>query len=162
MITKTECLGLLFELKDLGVECSSQIQHLLSLPEPDINTIKFINDNKELNVRKFYEKLRKSYNKKKSNLYINLVKEPSATTNPKDILCTLASLQLQILLFNKTIDDTNFLQNMRFDEISTVLLNYYRTKDIIPCQKLLGFVKSDLKVLEEISAGNNVIGEDDK
>ena len=73
MITKTECLGLLFELKDLGVECSSQIQHLLSLPEPDINTIKFINDNKELNVRKFYEKLRKSYNKKKSNLYINYI-----------------------------------------------------------------------------------------
>lgn len=151
MITKTECLGLLFELKDLGIDCEKQIKHLITLQQPDIETIKFINDNKELNVRKFYEKLRKSYNHKKSNLYINLVKEPDKIKNPKDILCTLASLQLQILLFNKTIDDVNFLQNMRFDEICKVLLNYYNTKDIIPCQKLLSFVKSDLKILEEIS-----------
>lgn len=151
MITKTECLGLLFELKDNGIDCTDRIKHLLSLSEPDIETIKFINDNKEFNVRKFYEKIRKSYNDRRSNLYINIVKEPTDNINPKDILCTLASLQLQILLFNKTIDDNNFLQNMRFDEISTVLLNYYKTKDIIPCQKLLGFVKSDLKVLEEIS-----------
>ncbi len=151
MITKTECLGLLFELKDNGVNCNSQINHLMSLQFPDIETIKFINDHKELNVRKFYEKLRHAYNKKTSKLYINIVKTPSKDTNPKEILCTLASLQLQILLFNKTIDDVNFLRNVRFDEISKVLLNYYETRDIIPCQKLLNFVKSDLKVLEEIS-----------
>ena len=150
MITKTECLNLLFELKDSGVECTEQIKHLIILPEPDIETIKFINDNKELNVRKFYEKLRRSYNHKKSNLYINIVKEQTEVS-PKEILCTLASLQLQILLFNKTLDDSSFLQNARFDEISKVLLNYYNTKDVIPCQKLLELVKSDLKVLEEIS-----------
>lgn len=151
MITKLDCLNLLFELKDNGVECDTQIKKMISMSSPDIEIIKFINDHKELNVRKFYEKIRKSYNKKKSNLYINIVKEPTEDINPKDILCTLASLQLQILLFNKTIQDSAFLHNMRFDEISKVLLNYYVTKDIIPCQKLLNFVKSDLKVLEEIS-----------
>ena len=151
MITKNDCLNLLFELKDNGVECNDQIRKMMSASHPDIETIKFINDHKELNVRKFYEKIRKSYNKKKSNLYINIVKEPDENMNPKDVLCTLASLQLQILLYNKTINDSSFLQNMRFDEISKVLLNYYMTRDIIPCQKLLGFVKSDLKVLEEIS-----------
>lgn len=155
MITKTDCLSLLFELKNKGISCDKQIKHLILLQEPDIETIKFINDHKELNVRKFYEKIRKSYNKKKSNLYINIVKEPNENINPKEILCTLASLQLQILLFNKTLDDINFLQNMRFDEICKVLLNYYETRDIIPCQKLLGFVKSDLKVLEEISHNEN-------
>ena len=151
MITKNDCLNLLFELKDNGVECNDQIKKMISMTHPDIEIIKFINDHKELNVRKFYEKIRKSYNKKKSNLYINIVKEPDENMNPKDVLCTLASLQLQILLYNKTINDSSFLQNMRFDEISKVLLNYYITRDIIPCQKLLGFVKSDLKVLEEIS-----------
>lgn len=151
LITKIDCLNLLFELKDNGVPCDDKIAIMMTSEIPSIEIIKFINDNKELNVRKFYEKLRKSYNKKKSNLYINIVKNPSEIKNPKDILCTLASLQLQILLFNKTINDTAFLKNMRFDEISKVLLNYYNTGDIIPCQKLLGFVKSDLKVLEEIS-----------
>jgi len=151
LITKTECLGLLFELRDTGLNCDDEIMRLLSMSEPDIQTIKFINDHKEFNVRKFYEKLRHSYNKKTSNLYINIVRIPTENKNPKEILCTLASLQLQILLFNKTIDDVNFLQNVRFDEICKVLLNYYNTKDIIPCQKLLSFVKSDLKVLEEIS-----------
>jgi hypothetical protein len=151
LITKTDCLSLLFELKDKGMDCTEQIKHLLVLPEPDIETIKFINDNRELNVRKFYEKLRKSYNQKRSNLYINIVRENRDKIDPKELVITLASLQLQILLFNKTLDDIDFLRNARFDEISKVLLNYYSTRDIIPCQRLLDLVKSDLKVLEEIS-----------
>jgi hypothetical protein len=151
LITKTDCLSLLFELKDKGMDCTEQIKHLLVLPEPDIETIKFINENRELNVRKFYEKLRKSYNQKRSNLYINIVRENRDKVDPKELVITLASLQLQILLFNKTLDDIDFLRNARFDEISKVLLNYYSTRDIIPCQRLLDLVKSDLKVLEEIS-----------
>ena len=151
MITKTECLNLLFDLKDNGVDCTQQIKQLISMSEPTIEIIKFINDNKELNVRKFYEKLRKSYNKGQSELYKNIVSNNDVQRDSKEILCTLASLQLQILLFNKTIDDTDFLQNARFDEISKVLINYYNTKDIIPCIRLINLVKSDLKVLEEIS-----------
>ena len=151
MITKTDCLSLLFELKDKGINCNEQIKHLLVITEPDIETIKFINDNRELNVRKFYEKLRKSYNQKRSNLYINIVRENRDKVDPKELVITLASLQLQILLFNKTLNDIDFLRNARFDEISKVLLNYYSTRDIIPCQRLLDLVKSDLKVLEEIS-----------
>lgn len=151
MITKTECLSLLFDLKDNGVDCTQQIKQLISMSEPTVEIIKFINDNKELNVRKFYEKLRKSYNKGQSKLYKNIVSNNDVQRDSKEILCTLASLQLQILLFNKTIDDTDFLQNARFDEISKVLINYYNTKDIIPCIRLINLVKSDLKVLEEIS-----------
>lgn len=150
MITKTECLNLLFEIKEGGVDCSTQIKHLLTLQEPDIETIKFINDNREFNVRKFYEKLRHSYNNNKSKLYCNIVNEDNHKDR-KEMLCTLASLQLQILLFDKTLDDTSFLQCARFDEISKVLLNYYNTKDIIPCQQLLGIIKADLKVFEQIS-----------
>lgn len=151
MITKTDCLSLLFDLKGHGVACDEHIKRLLTLTDPDVETIKFINDNRELNVRRFYEKLRKSYNHKKSNLYINIVRDNREEVDPKELVITLASLQLQILLFNKQLDDVNFLRNARFDEIGKVLLNYYTTRDIIPCQKLLDLIKSDLKVLEEIS-----------
>ena len=139
----------LFLLKDEGIECEAQIKQLLLETQPSIEIIQFISNNIELNIRKFYEKLRKSYNDKKSKLYINIVKETEL--EPKEVLCTLGSLQLQILLFNKNIDDNNFLKNARFDDISKCMLNYYTTKDIIPCQRLLSYIKSDLKVLEEIN-----------
>ena len=149
MITKNECLEKVFILKDEGIECEAQIKQLLLETQPSIEIIQFISNNIELNIRKFYEKLRKSYNDKKSKLYINIVKETEL--EPKEVLCTLGSLQLQILLFNKNIDDNNFLKNARFDDISKCMLNYYTTKDIIPCQRLLSYIKSDLKVLEEIN-----------
>lgn len=149
MISKTDCLLLLFDLKEIGIDCTKQVKHLMTLNTPDIDTIKFINSHKELNVRKFYEKIRKSYNKHKSKLYINIVSENEL--NPKELLCCLASLQLQILLYNKQIEDVDFLKHMRFDEISKCLLTYYNTKDVVPCQKLLKIFKADLKLLEEIA-----------
>lgn len=149
MITKTDCLNKLFDLRDKGVECDSYIKKLMVSPSPSIETIKFINSNLELPVRTFYEKLRKSYNDGRSKLYINIVK--INTLEPKEVLCALGSLQLQELLFNKTANDNSFLRNARFDEISKCMLNYYNTGDIIPCQKLLELIRTDLKVLEEIS-----------
>lgn len=149
MITKTDCLNRLFDLKEGGVDCDSQIKKLLIDASPSIEIIKFINDNLELPVRTFYEKLRKSYNDGRSKLYINIVKLNNL--EPKEVLCTLGSLQLQILLFNKNVDDNSFLRNARFGEISKCMLNYYNTGDIIPCQKLLELIRTDLKVLEEIS-----------
>lgn len=148
-ITKNDCLNLLFELKENGVDCTGEIKRLLVQTTPDIETIKFINDNRELNLRKFYEKLRHSYNDKKSKLYKNIVDINSL--EPKDALTCLASLQLQILLFNKGLEDTAFLKHARFGSISECLYNYYKTGDIIPCQKLLNIIRSDLKLLEEIS-----------
>lgn len=149
MITKKECLSLLFELKENGIKCSDKISILLNSSEPSLEIIKFINDNKELNIRKFYEKLRKSYNEKHSKLYINIVKEDEL--KPKDLLCCLGALLQQILLFYKEIDDKDFLTQARFDDILLCLDNYRKTGDMIPCQKLLRLFKADLKVLEEIS-----------
>ena len=90
MITRLDCLTLLFELRDKGVDVDKHIKYLLVHTEPTLDIIKTINNNMELNIRAFYEKLRKSYNNNKSKLYINIVKENSL--EPKEILCTLASL----------------------------------------------------------------------
>lgn len=149
MITKTDCLNRLFDMKSKGIECDSQIKELLVSTAPSIELIKFINDNIELPVRTFYEKLRKSYNDGRSKLYINIVKLDKL--EPKEVLCTLGSLQLQIFLFNKELRDKSFLQNARLDEISKCILHYYNTGEIVPCQRLLSLIRTDLKLLEEIS-----------
>lgn len=147
MFTKTDCLTLLFELKDKGIDVNEEIKYLIVHDEPTLDIIRKINNNLELSLRAFYEKLRKSYNDNRSKLYINIVKENSL--EPKEILCTLASLQLQILLFNKTLNDPSFLRSARFNEICDCLKQYYNTGDIIPSQTLLGLFKADLKFLEE-------------
>ena len=70
MITKNDCLILLIELKenypDKEVEIEDYIKKLLVSSIPSVDIIRFINDNKELNLRSFYGRLRKSYNKVKS------------------------------------------------------------------------------------------------
>lgn len=149
-ILKEDCLLLLMNLKENGVDCDKQIKELIKQNIPSIEIITFINSKQQLSVRAFYEKLRKSYNNKKSNLYKNIVKEN--VDDVKSVLTTLASLNLQILLFLKHVDDEQmFLRQVRFDEINRCLLHYAKTYDFIPCQKLLRLIKADLKVLEYIS-----------
>ena len=149
MINRSDCLVLLNELKENGVDTKQITKELIKQKEPTLEILKFINDNKTLDARLFYEKIRKSYNNHHSNLYINIVK---GNLEPKDVLTCLASLNLQILLYNKNVENSiMFLRHMRFEEIQKVMLNYSLTGDIIPCQKLLNLFKLDLKALEEIS-----------
>lgn len=147
MITKIDCLNLLFELKEKGYEVNDEIKYLMTHNEPTIDIITSINSYMDLNIHKFYEKLRKSYNDGRSKLYVNIVKENNL--EPREVLCTLASLQLQILLYYKNLDDPMFLRHARFNEICDCLKAYYTKGDIIPCQELLSLFKADLKLLEE-------------
>ena len=141
MITKQDCLILLSE-----IGATDKIKELLSQSSPSIEIIKFINDNRELDLTRFYEKLRKSYNQKHSKLYINIVKE---TEDVNDVLTTLSALLTQILLFSKNTDDKiMFLRHARADEISLVLNSYFKTYDITNCLKLMRIIKADLKVCE--------------
>ena len=148
MITKNDCYLLLSELNDKGLDTSSAIKDLMSSNSPSLEVIKFINDNRQLDLTLFYEKLRKSYNNKKSKLYINIVKE---TEFPQDVLITLSSLLTQILLFAKDVEDRQmFLRHSRADEISQVLTNYFRDYDLTKCVKLIKLFKIDIKALESI------------
>ena len=151
MITKQDCLLLLSELRTKGIDTTEQIRECVSSPTVSLDVLKFINDNRPLDIIEFYEKLRKSYNNKKSVLYKNIVKELDET-KITDILTTLSSLQLQIFLFAKNVaDPEQFYKHARLDEISKCLLNYSQTYSLVNCINLLRIVKADMKALESIS-----------
>lgn len=148
MITKNDCLILLSDIEKKGIDTSAVINELLS-NGMTLNVIKFINDNRQLDVSAFYEKIRKSYNQKKSNLYMNIVKEDFV--EPAKTLTTLSALLTQILLFSKNVQDRQmFLKHSRADEITKVLNGYFTSWDITNCIKLLRLIKVDLKALESV------------
>ena len=87
MITKNDCLSILVRLEDAGVEnIDTYMRKLLVSREIPLEVLKFISDNRGLEISKFYEMIRKNHNKKKSPLYINIVREQPEI---KDIILTL-------------------------------------------------------------------------
>ena len=148
-ITKTDCLILLKGLQNKGIDTKDAMVKVVKAADPPFEVIKFINDNRPFEVSNFYDRLKKNNNLRKSTLYKNIVR--SDEDEPKNVLTTLSSLNLQILLFaEKCENPTMFLQNARFDEINAVLYNYSKTFDIIPCIELLKAVKADLKAFESM------------
>lgn len=148
MIKKTDILMLLTELQEKGEDVNKYIKTLYKTPEIPLDTIKFINEHRELDVVSFYEKLRSNYNHKKSDLYINIVKE---TDDLSEILTTLAAYNLQVLLFAKKLTNKDsFYKASRVEEVTRVLNNYYKTYDIDKCRLLLTLIKADIKLFEEI------------
>lgn len=151
MITRRDCLLLLSELSAKGIDTTEMVRKTMKSAEIDIDVIKFINQNRQLDANAFYEKIRKSYNHKKSNLYKNIVTCDEVDCSDS-VLTTLAALNLQILLFVDRVSDTRmFLNHTRFEEINEALLNYSRTYDLVPCIKVLQIVKADLKAFEYIN-----------
>ncbi len=150
MITNNDCILLLSELENKGnVDAGNLIMKIAGKSSIDLDVLKFINENKPLEVIEFYEHIRKNYNKKKSNLYINIVKE---IEQPYEVLTTLSSLLTQILLYSKKLEDnqTLFLKHSRAEEISKVLAYYFKTYDITKAIQLLKLIKLDLLALETV------------
>ena len=147
MITKNDCVLLLTEIQSItGENTTNYIKQLYSSVDIPIDILSYINKKRQLDLTMFYEKLRKSYNNKKSSLYINIVKD---TEDPTEVLTTLSSLNLQILLFAKNVEDkAMFYKHARSQEVTLVLNNYFKTYDIQPCLRLLKLIKADLKVCE--------------
>lgn len=147
MITKNDCLLLLDELSEEGIDVGSMQQLALNYNGVNVQVVKFINSHRPFEANRFYEKLRKSYNEKHSILYKNIVRED--VTDVNEVLTTLASLNLQILLFAKGVKDRDFFLNqVRFKEICKVLEQYSRNYDLVPCIRLLKIIRADLKAFE--------------
>lgn len=149
MITKTDCILLLTELETKGVDVKDNLQKALSSPSIDIDVLKFINDNRQMDLTAFYKYIRKSYNQKHSSLYKNIVSEE--LKDPNESLTTLSALLTQILLFSRKVENKQmFLRHARCNEITKILNNYFITYDLTNCLKLLKIIKADIKALESI------------
>ena len=147
MITKNDCILLLTELEENGIDTKVALKEALT-QGVTLSVIKFINDNRQLDLTTFYEKIRRSYNKKKSSLYINIVKE---IESPNEVLTTLSALLTQILLFARDIENREmFLKHARAFEIAKILADYFQTYDLTKCVKLLRVIKADIKALESM------------
>lgn len=148
MLKKTDVLMLLTELQDNGKDVSKYINNLYKTSSIPLDIIKFINDQRQLDVAQFYERLRSNYNNKKSDLYINIVKE---IDDLDEILTTLAAYNLQVLLFGRKVENKElFYKASRVEEVTRVLNNYYRNYDIDKCRVVLSLIKADIKLFEEI------------
>lgn len=151
MISKRDCILLLSELSSKGVDTTSMLNRAVKSSSVDIEVVRFINSHRPLDANLFYEKLRRSYNHKKSTLYKNIVTCDEVDCSDS-VLTTLAALNLQILLYMGSVQDARmFMSHTRFEEINQVLLNYARTYDLVPCIQVLQIIKADLKAFEHIS-----------
>lgn len=150
MIQKNDLVLLLTELeKDGVVGASKQIKDVLTAKSIDLATIKFINDNRPLEIVQFYERMRKNYNSKKSPLYKNIVKD---VEDVEDIITTLHAYSLQVNLFSKKLDNKQlFFKHAREEEVTRVLNNYYNTYDITSALKLIRLIKADIVAFETVT-----------
>ena len=156
MITKNDCLTLLVALEDRGININQPMKKLITSKEIPMDVLKFILDNRGIEVASFYEMLRKKYNQKKSPLYHNIVKE---ITDTDEIVTTLACLLVQINLYSKKLLTNReiFQREVRAEEITRVLNNYYSTGQLDQCIALIRLLKTDLVVLEHISGRRDAL-----
>jgi hypothetical protein len=150
MITKNDCLSILTKLDESGVsDVNPYMRKLLISRDIPLEVLKFISDNRGLEVSKFYEMLRQSHNKKKSPLYTNILKE---IDDPQEVITTLSCLLTQILLYGKKLDNRDqFFREVRAEELTRVLNNYFKTGLYEDCLNIIKVIKADLLVLEYIA-----------
>ena len=152
MISKNDIILLLTELEKHGIDTKEDINKTLSSNSISLEVLKKINDNMSLDIVNFYEKLRKSYNDKRSKLFINIMRadENILEEDPKTILTTLTGLLNQILQYNP-VDRTMFYNHMRCSEIIEVLNIYFKSYNLEPAIQLLKLFKADQKVLSMLN-----------
>lgn len=150
MLTKNDCMTLLVKLEDRGLNINSYMKKLLVARDIPLDVLKFIANNQGIEVVNFYEMLRKKHNQKKSPLYKNILKE---VASKEDIITTLVCLLTQVTLYSNKLESGQelFLKEVRAEEISRVINQYFKTGEIETCGNLLRLIKTDLLVLEHLN-----------
>ena len=149
MLNKSDCMSILIKLEDRGIDINAQMKKLILAKDIPIDVLKFIAEKQGLEAVNFYEMLRKSYNNKKSKLYKNILDDIKL----EDVCVILSSLLLQIALYSSKLTDTknSFLQEIRANEISDALADFYKSDNVEKCLAVLNAIKTDLLVLEYLN-----------
>ena len=148
MLQKNDLILLLTEMQENGEDVSDYLRKLVTSSNIPMDVLKYINDSRQLDVSAFYERIRKNYNDKRSDLYKNIVRD---IDDPQEVLTTLSAYALQVILYSKhTQNEQLFFKHSRVEEVTRVLNNYYNSYDIASAMKLLRLIKVDLKAFESI------------
>lgn len=151
MITKNECISMLMNLEKAGIKVDDQIRKVLTSKTIPLETLQFISTNQGLEAVKFYEMIRRNHNQKKSKLYTSIL---SGSRSEEDLVTTLTSFLQQIALYSRKLKDTEkilFLKEIRAEEVSRVLHQYFKDGNYETCNSLINAIKCDLLVLEGVS-----------
>lgn len=149
MITKNDCMSILVKLEDKGININHYMKLLVISKDIPLEVLKFISDNRGIEVANFYEMLRKKHNQNKSPLYTNIVRE---IDDPKETVTTLTCLLTQVMLYGSKLEDKeSFFKEVRAEEISRVLNEYFKSGSYDNCTALIKLIKTDLLVLEYIA-----------
>ena len=70
MLNRNDLILILTEMEDKGIDTHEQLTRVFTSQEFPIDVVKFINNQRVLDVVRFYEHIRKSYNQKKSKLLV--------------------------------------------------------------------------------------------
>lgn len=154
MISKNDVVLLLSELDIPEEESTKLIKKIYSNAELPLEVLRYINDRRQLDLTAFYNKIRKSYNQKKSKLYISLVR---GNIEAESVLTTLATYGLQVALYaSKLPDNQLFLKHARAREVNLVLAKYYTDYDLSGCLNLLRLIRADLMACETIEGRRDI------
>lgn len=108
--------------------------------------ISYLNSTRSIDIVNFYEHLRKSYNEKRSSLYINLMKEDLPL---EDQVITLASYILQANIYlKKAINRPLFIRESEVNNSALALQKYYSQEDLLEVRNQLNKIKEDIKLYE--------------
>lgn len=147
LIDKQDVILLLTQLREEGVDVTNHITATIK-SGVSLETLKFINDHRQMDLSAFFEKIRHSYNSNKSKLYRQLMSDYTEE-DTYEAICALNSLALQICVYAKHVKDKElFFKFCRLPEIYKCLYEYAHTYNIINSLKLLHLIKCDIKVLE--------------
>ena len=151
MINKNDCMAILVKLEDRGLNINNYMRKLILAKEPPIDVLRFIVENRGVEVNHFYEHLRKNHNEHKSPLYKNIVKE---IEDPTDVLTTLTCFLTQVTLYGNKLDEetrADFYREVRAEEVSRVLHQFFLDGTYTGCIALIKLIKADILVLEYVA-----------
>ena len=149
MLQVNDLVLILTDMETSG-DSGAHEQLLRTLSNPTISTsvLKYINDRRPLDVTQFYERIRKNYNDKRSNLYKNIVKD---IEDPIEAISTLSAFALNLFLYSKHVEESNknlFFKHVRAEEVTRVLNKFYKEHDVTSAIKMLRLLKADLLAFE--------------
>ena len=131
MITRSDLVLLLTDLQEKGIDVTEDITKLYQSSNIPVDVLKKINNSRPLDLLRFYEKLRESYNKKRSKLYINIMKSDENAIDDaktrvdsesnKDDELSSKNLQLEDIFFHQSGKQNSQLNGLpSLEEVSFI------------------------------------------